>query len=290
MCHRCYQVKTDSPPCSLCMPAREQNIQAWILTFIARGLPSLQLIRHRVKRSPSPTRFSLIFLAEPSGGALQGPQARPQAQSHGGPEEQAATSRRSLVRGEGEGPRQRSRSGTRSGTEQDVLVRGGSPCTHGYKHGGGNKYVNRRREEKKTLSYFGSPFCSISSPSPPVLFSPLPSSSSISSLFSPSLCSAVLHSEITSPVHLILHHLALLFPLCFCALKPQQSKPTLPSLSPNIPLCPGSLSLYFLIDGGLWSSGILGCLCVSFFYLLCLLISSVWPPVHSPLLSQIYLR
>ena len=145
--------------------ARERaNIQAWILTFIARGLPSLQLIRHRVKRSPFPTRFSLIYLAEPSGGALQGPQARPQAQSHGGPEEQAAASRGGLVRGEGEGPRQRSRSWTRSGPEQDVHIRGSSPCAHGYKHGGGNKYVNRQREEnKKTLSYFGSPFCSISS-------------------------------------------------------------------------------------------------------------------------------
>lgn len=129
------------------------NIQAWILTFIARGLQSLQQIKRRVKHSflrfpPNLFFFSpLVFSTEPSRGPLQGPQACPEAQSHGGAEEQAAASRGGLVHGEGARPRQRP--GTRPGPEQDVRTRGGSPRAHGHELSGGNKYVNRHRDGKK---------------------------------------------------------------------------------------------------------------------------------------------
>lgn len=95
-----------------------------------------------------PVFFSpLVFSTEPSRGPLQGPQACPEAQSHGGAEEQAAASRRGLVHGEGARPRQRP--GTRPGPEQDVRTRGGSPRAHGHELSGGNKYVNRHRDGKK---------------------------------------------------------------------------------------------------------------------------------------------
>ena len=145
MCHRRYQVETDSLPCSLCMPARERIFSREFLTFIARGLQSLQQIMHRVKHSfqlfPPNLVFSRFSPAEPSRGALQGPQTRPQAQSHGGPEEQAAASRGGLVRRAGQRQRQRQRPGTRSGPEQDVHVGGSSSSAHGYELSGRNKYV-----------------------------------------------------------------------------------------------------------------------------------------------------
>lgn len=79
----------------------------------------------------------LLLLLEPSRGALQGPQARQEAQSHRSPEEQAATSRRGLVHGERERPRQ----GARSGPEQELCVRGSAACSHGYKLRGRIQYV-----------------------------------------------------------------------------------------------------------------------------------------------------
>lgn len=115
---------------------------------------TLQQIIHRVKHSfllfPPNLVFS-HFPAEPSRGPLQGPQARPEAQSHGGAEEQAATSRGGLIHGEGERPRPGpgAGKGTRSGPEQDVHIRGSASRAHGYELSGGNKYVNRQRDRKK---------------------------------------------------------------------------------------------------------------------------------------------
>ena len=151
MCQRCYQVETDFPSCGPCMPARERIFRSAFLTFIARGLPSLQQIMQRV---PSDCPFS-HFSAEPSRSPLQGPQARPQTQSHGGPEEQAAAIWGGLVRGEGQGQGQRQRPGAGAGQEQDNDVRGSSACAHGDELSGRNRYVNRWRDGKTATARAG---------------------------------------------------------------------------------------------------------------------------------------
>lgn len=152
---------------------------------------------HRVKHSFLLFPANLVFYrfpAEPSRSPLQGPQARPEAQSHGGPEEQAAASWGGLRE------RERPRSGTWSGPEQDVHIRGSSSSAHGHKLSRGNKYVNRKRDGN-AFHQSSSPlsFHPLPPPHLPYLFSPAPLGytlrfhllHTLSSTFSPSylLCS-----------------------------------------------------------------------------------------------------
>lgn len=87
-----------------------------------------------------PLRFPTM--AEPSGGSLQGPQARPQAQSHGVPEEQAAARRRGGRTRPGEGEREGEGPRRQQQQQQDVAIDRGRPPAggaHGHELSRGNK-------------------------------------------------------------------------------------------------------------------------------------------------------
>lgn len=102
----------------------------------------------------------------------------------------------------------------------------------------------------------------LSNPPPLIVLShhcQLPSSYLITSWppLTPSLCSVVLHFDVTSPVQHILYSHTFLSPLWFWALtlQPFQSQLFTPKS-----LWPGALYLHIMMDRRLWSCGIVGCL------------------------------